>query len=45
MLGVKYDNAAFISIGAAELCYEDVGIALIVTDGKYVQIEDEKEEK
>lgn len=45
MLGTKYDLAAIIRLDSAKLCYEHTGIALVITDGKYVQIEDEKEEK
>lgn len=45
MLGTKYDLAAIISLGSAKLCYEHIGIALVITDGRYIQIEDEKEEK
>ena len=45
MLGTKYDLVAIISLGSAKVCYEHTGIALVITDGMYVQIEDEKEEK
>jgi len=44
MLGTKYDLAAIISLDSTRLCYEHTGIAIVITDGKYVQIEDEKEE-
>lgn len=43
MLGRKYETAAILTIEGAEFSYYECGIALIVTDGKFVEIV--KEEK
>lgn len=45
MEGIKYDTAAVVNCKAAEEFYEIEGIAMVVTDGRYIQIENEKEEK
>jgi hypothetical protein len=39
----RYDAAAALCIEAAELLYKH-GIATVVTDGRYVQIEKEKKD-
>lgn len=40
----KYETAKFITISAAMYLYK-CGTCMIVTDGKYVQVEKEMEEK
>ena len=37
----KFDVGNFVTVELAQKLYEELGIATIVTDGRYVQIEKE----
>lgn len=41
MLDKKYEVADSITIEAAQVLHDEYGIALVITDGKYVQLDKE----
>lgn len=44
MLDNKYDYAAIVTLEAAENLFEQ-GIAVVVTDGKYIELEDDRKDE
>jgi hypothetical protein len=43
MFSEKYETAGVTSVGFASGLYKNHGIMMVVTDGKYIQLDKEKE--